>query len=866
MNLLPFKAKNLPRTPGLYIRVCSPRIRGCRESRDFQLHRAGDVFGWLSKLLSPVHCLGAALIVVALTASAQGQSTVTLAWDAETGGDIAAYRLYQGGTSRTYTNVIAAGNATTATVSSLLSGATYFFALTAVGTNGLESDYSSEVSYTVPLPTNPPPTIALTSPASGAAYAAPATVPLTASVTANGHAITQVQFFNGATLLGTVAAAPYSFSWNSVSTGTYSLTAKAVYDSGSTVACTSVSVTVTNLLTPSIALTSPLSGATYAAPATVPLTASVTANGHAITQVQFYNGTTLLGTVAAAPYSFSWSNVSVGSYSLTAKVVYDAGSTATSALVNVTCFNATSVVTIWPTTAVPGSVDDGPDSAVELGVKFRSDVAGSITGIRFYKATANTGTHSGHLWSSTGTPLASATFTGESASGWQQVNFATPVAIAANTVYVASYYAAVGHYSADVNYFASKGADNSPLHALTNGVSGGNGVYAYGASGTFPNQTWNTANYWVDLVFQPGVTATLTNIAVTPANPTLLVGATQQFTATGTYSDGSTKNVTSQATWTSSSPAVVTVNTTGFATAVSAGATTLSAALNGVTGSSTPRVIVNPPTIVLTSPLNGASYTTPATINLAASVTTNGHAITKVQFYNGTTLLGEDTSTPYTWSWNSANAGTYSLSAVLVYDSGSTLASSLVSISVTGLPAPWQTADIGSVGLAGSAGISGGLYTVAGAGNITGRADSFRFLYQTMSGDGLIQTRISSAQNTGTAGDIGVMIRESLTSGSDYASMGVLPSGKFRWQSRGSTGGTTSSTTSGAATPPNAWARLVRTNGMFYGYKSTNGTNWTQVGSRTITMATNIYVGLAVASGSSTVLNTSTFTNVTVVP
>ena len=227
-------------------------------------------------------------------------------------------------------------------------------------------------------------------------------------------------------------------------------------------------------------------------------------------------------------------------------------------------------------------------------MKFRSDIAGSITGIRFYKATANTGTHLGHLWSSTGTLLASATFTGESASGWQQVNFATPVAIAANTVYVASYHATVGHYSADVNYFSSKGVDNPPLHALTNGVSGGNGVYAYGASSVFPNQTWNAANYWVDVVFQSGAAVTLTSIAVTPANPTILVGATQQFTATGTYSDGSTQNVTSQATWTSSSTAAATINASGLATAVSAGSTTIRAALNGVTGSSTATVTANP--------------------------------------------------------------------------------------------------------------------------------------------------------------------------------------------------------------------------------------------------------------------------------
>ena len=82
----------------------------------------------------------------------------------------------------------------------------------------------------------------------------------------------------------------------------------------------------------------------------------------------------------------------------------------------------------------------------ELGVKFTSSSSGFITGIRFYKGVNNTGTHVGNLWSSTGTLLASATFTGESGSGWQQVNFSSPVAITANTVYVASYFSPTGDF------------------------------------------------------------------------------------------------------------------------------------------------------------------------------------------------------------------------------------------------------------------------------------------------------------------------------------------------------------------------------------------------------------------------------------
>ena len=99
-----------------------------------------------------------------------------------------------------------------------------------------------------------------------------------------------------------------------------------------------------------------------------------------------------------------------------------------------------------------------------------------------------------------------ATFTNETASGWQQVNFATPVAINANTTYVASYHTTVGHYSLNANYFAGGGVDNGQLHALANSVSA-NGVYRYGASNLFPNQTWNASNYWVDVVFQPNCRA-----------------------------------------------------------------------------------------------------------------------------------------------------------------------------------------------------------------------------------------------------------------------------------------------------------------------------------------------------------------------
>lgn len=183
---------------------------------------------------------------------------------------------------------------------------------------------------------------------------------------------------------------------------------------------------------------------------------------------------------------------------------------------------------------------------------------------------------------------------------------------------------------------------------------------------------------------------------------------------------------------------------------------------------------------------------------------------------------------------------------------------------VPGLPPPWQTANIGTVGVPGSATIANGLFTVQGAGNISGSADNFRFLYQTLTGDGEIRERIESIRNGGSGGIVGAMIRENLTSGGRYALMGVTPAGAFRWQRRSSTGNGTSSTKAGSAILPNAWTRVVRSGNTFSGYKSSDGVNWTLVSSSTIGMATNIYVGLAVASGSTSNLNTSVFTNVAV--
>jgi hypothetical protein len=175
--------------------------------------------------------------------------------------------------------------------------------------------------------------------------------------------------------------------------------------------------------------------------------------------------------------------------------------------------------TIWTPAATPANAAVTDGQPIEVGVKFRSDSDGFVTAVRFYKGAANTGVHVGHLWSASGALLAEATFTNESASGWQEVALTPPVAMAANTTYIASYHADSGFFAFDNGFFSAAGVDSPPLHALQAGVDGPNGVFRYGPSG-FPS-AGGANNYWVDVVVQtdlgPDTTPPVV-VNVTPAS------------------------------------------------------------------------------------------------------------------------------------------------------------------------------------------------------------------------------------------------------------------------------------------------------------------------------------------------------------
>jgi hypothetical protein len=173
--------------------------------------------------------------------------------------------------------------------------------------------------------------------------------------------------------------------------------------------------------------------------------------------------------------------------------------------------------TLYPSDHVPAVTATADATALELGVRFQAVADGFVTGVRFYKGNGNTGTHVGRLWTSAGALITSATFTGESATGWQQVTFAAPVTVTAGTTYVASYSDPLGRYAADAGQLSSVWV-NGPLIALANGSGGGNGVYTT-TPGRFPEASFNATGYGVDVVFTAGSPADTVAPTLVSTNP-----------------------------------------------------------------------------------------------------------------------------------------------------------------------------------------------------------------------------------------------------------------------------------------------------------------------------------------------------------
>ena len=231
-------------------------------------------------------------------------------------------------------------------------------------------------------------------------------------------------------------------------------------------------------------------------PATSLLANDTDPNGGPLSLSVVAVGSQLGGTVSLASNNVTFTPTPgyIGAASFTYQIT-DGTNVSVPATVGLTVLPPATTAQLFAYTDTPAILSDPDPSGVSLGVKFLATEAGVITGLKYYKGAGDTGTHVGSLWASDGTLLASATFTNETASGWQYVTFANPVAINAGTTYVASYHSN-GHYAATGNYFGATYTNGS---LATPGPAAG--VYTYGAGNLFPTST-SSANYWVDVLFE----------------------------------------------------------------------------------------------------------------------------------------------------------------------------------------------------------------------------------------------------------------------------------------------------------------------------------------------------------------------------
>ena len=228
---------------------------------------------------------------------------------------------------------------------SITMGTTVFVGIAVTSHNASSATRATvtNLAVTASGSTNQPPTVTLTSPANNTSYTAPATMTLTASASDPEGKLAKVEFYSGTTLLFTELTSPYSVTWSSVAAGTYSVTAVAYDTAGLKTTSSAATVTVGTATNkpPTVTLTAPSSGAYFTAPASIALAATASDPEGKLAKVEFYSGTTLLGTDTSSAFSFTWSSVAAGSYSLTA-VAYDtAGAKTTSAVVPVTVGSTT---------------------------------------------------------------------------------------------------------------------------------------------------------------------------------------------------------------------------------------------------------------------------------------------------------------------------------------------------------------------------------------------------------------------------------------------------------------------------------------------------------------------------------------------
>ena len=282
---------------------------------------------------------------------------------------------------------------------------------------------------------------------------------------------------------------------------------------------------------PSITVTSPANNAGVSNKLSVTVSGTASDIGGIVSGIEYSldGGTTWLVAEGTNNWSFTFIPTTAGPLSLKIRGFDDSGNapasgSETTLTLNVADNPITGPYSLFPSTNPVASTSRDQINGAVLGMRFSTSVNGFITGVRFYKAASDIGTHQGLLFNSSGTLLAQADFTGETASGWQEVSFSTPVAVDANTSYVIAYLSSKGYYTYVEGYFLTTHY-NGPITALADGIGGKNGLIFYSNTPVLPTNNYNSSSYMVDLVFNTSVPADVTPPSIISNTP--LANATE---------------------------------------------------------------------------------------------------------------------------------------------------------------------------------------------------------------------------------------------------------------------------------------------------------------------------------------------------
>ena len=570
---------------------------------------------------------------------------------------------------------------------------------------------------------------------------------------------------------------------------------------------------------PSVALTSPTGNASFTAPASIAMAATASDQDGTVARVDFFVGTTMLGSATSAPFTFTWSNAPAGSYTLTAQAVDNAGAVTTSAAV---------------------AISVAPGSGANLPAPWASRDIGAVT--QAGGATVNAGT-----WSVTGSGADVWGNADQFHFAYQQLTGDGTITARVATIQNVDVWTKAGVMlresltpgSAQAFMFATPTGSTKGLAFQRRTATDGVSTHTAGGDGGPPawvrlTRSGNTISAYRSA---DGVNWTLVGNDIFPMATTIFAGL-----------------------------AIVSHNPGALATTTFDNVTVIPA------GNPPPPINV-PPTVSLTAPAVDATFTAPAAVTVSANATDSDGTVTKVDFYAGATLIGTDTTSPYSLSWNNVPQGDYTLTARATDNLNAESISASATIHVTtgtsqGLPAGWLNQDVGSVTPAGSTTFSNGVFTVRGSGaDIWDTIDGFQFAYRMLTGDGTIVARVATLQNVDPWTKAGVMLRASLTPGSAHALMFVTPGAPngLAFQRRTATNGMSSHTGGGDGAAA-VWVRLTRVGDSISAYRSADGITWTLVGSDVIPMGATIYAGLAVTSHSNGALATATLDNASVTP